>query len=126
MAARWYLVALLATPLLATGVTLTLSMASPEFFPAIFVTRHKVSLVILGLAVAIPAGLFEEIGWTGFAIPRLRRSYGVYSTGLIVGVFWSAWHLLVVIWGIGDRAGTVPLALFLLVDGLERSPPSGS
>ena len=122
VATRWYLVALLVAPLLATGLTLTLSLTSPEFFPGIVVTRHKTSLLILGLAVALPAGLLEEIGWTGFAVPRLRRSYGVYSTGLIVGMFWSAWHLLVVIWGIGDRAGTVPLALFLLVDGLGTLP----
>ena len=32
-------------------------------------------------------GFFEELGWTGFAIPTLMRlRYGVLGTGLIVGV----------------------------------------
>jgi hypothetical protein len=37
-------------------------------------------------------------------------------------VLWSAWHALVVIWGIGDRAGTVPIALFMILDGLGGLP----
>jgi hypothetical protein len=34
-------------------------------------------------------------------------------------------HLLVVIWGIGDRAGTIPLAVFMIVDGLGSLPAFG-
>jgi membrane protease YdiL (CAAX protease family) len=77
---------------------------------------------MLGLVVGLTAGFFEELGWTGFVIPRLKLRYGVLGTGLIVGLLWSAWHLLVVIWGIGDRAGTIPLGLFVLVDGLAGLP----
>jgi membrane protease YdiL (CAAX protease family) len=70
----------------------------------------------------VTAGVFEELGWTGFAIPRLKRRYGIPATGLIVGVLWSAWHLLVVIWGIGDRAGAIAVVLFVTVDGLAGLP----
>jgi membrane protease YdiL (CAAX protease family) len=66
--------------------------------------------------------MFEELGWTGFAIPRLNRRFGALAAGLVVGVLWSAWHVLVVIWGIGDRAGAVPLAVFMVVDGLAGLP----
>jgi uncharacterized protein len=119
---RWYALALLTAPLLATVLTLTLSMTSPEFFPAIAVTRDRASLLVLGLAVALPAGLLEEVGWTGSATPLLRRDHGIYATGLVIGLLWSAWHLLVVIWGIGDRAGTLPLAVFVIVDALGVLP----
>ena len=34
----------------------------------------------------------EELGWTGFVMPRLRQRYGVLTTGLIMGVLWGAWH----------------------------------
>ena len=36
-------------------------------------------------------GIFEELGWTGFAMPTLlrRMRYGVLTTGLIVGVLWG-------------------------------------
>jgi membrane protease YdiL (CAAX protease family) len=120
--ARWYAVALFAAPLLAIATTLTLSLFSPEFRPGIIVSNDKAAVLLLGLVVGLTAGFFEELGWTGFAIPHLKQRYGVLATGLIVGVLWSAWHVLVVIWGIGDRAGTIPIAVFIIVDGLGSLP----
>jgi membrane protease YdiL (CAAX protease family) len=120
--AGWYAIALLAAPLASAAVALPLSLASPEFLPGILVADDKTGLLLLGLAAAMTAGFFEELGWTGFAIPRLKRHHGVIATGLIVGVLWSAWHILVVVWGMGDRAGAVPLVLFVVVDGLAGLP----
>ena len=60
------------------------------------------------------AGFFEELGWTGFVIPELKRHYGVISTGLIVGVLWGAWHLLVYVWTSGTVSGALSLAGYLL------------
>jgi hypothetical protein len=37
----------------------------------------------MGLAVGLPTGILEELGWTGFATRRLRLRYGVLGTGLI-------------------------------------------
>ena len=122
VSARWYGVALLAAPLLAAGVALSLSVLSPEFLPAVVVADDKASVLLLGLVVALAAGFFEELGWTGFAIPRLRKHHSSLATGLIVGVIWSAWHVLVVAWGIGDRAGSIPIATFVIVDGLAVLP----
>jgi membrane protease YdiL (CAAX protease family) len=119
---RWYAVALLAAPLLATVTTLTLSLVFAEFRPAISFTDNKAAVLLLALVVGLTAGFFEELGWTGFAIPRLQRRHGVLATGLIVGVLWSAWHVLVVIWGIGDRAGSVPVGVFMIVDGVAGLP----
>ena len=119
---RWYAVALLTAPLLATAIALTLSLGSNEFLPAIVVTNDSAAVLLLGLVTGLTAGFFEELGWTGFAIPRLKQRYGVLTTGLIVGLLWSAWHALVVIWGIGDRAGTIPIALFMILDGLSGLP----
>ena len=119
---RWYGVALLAAPVAATAVTLSLSLLSPEFLPSLIVADDKGAVLLLGLVMGMAAGFFEELGWTGFAIPRLRLRYGVLATGLIVGLLWSGWHLLVVIWGMGDRAGTVPLGVFVIVDGLAGLP----
>jgi uncharacterized protein len=60
-------------------------------------------------------GIFEELGWTGFAIPRMKLRYGILGTGLIVGVLWGAWHFPPFFWGSGAASGTLPLALFLPV-----------
>ena len=57
--------------------------------------------------------VFEEIGWTGFAVPRLRLRYSVFATGLIVGIIWGAWHLLQQLYISGTYTGEIPLALYL-------------
>jgi CAAX protease family protein len=110
---RWYAVALLTAPLLVTAVSLALSLLSPEFLPAIFTTGDKAPLLLSGLAAGLIVGIFEELGWTGFAIPRMRRRYGVLSTGLLVGVLWGAWHFIM-FWEPGSFSGALPLAVLLV------------
>src|SRR5215213_1487379 len=103
--ARWYAVALFTAPLVFTAVLLALSLISPEYLPRIFITSDKASLVLTGIAIGLPVGIFEELGWTGFAIPRMRLRYGVLGTGLMVGVLWGAWHLLQGYWASGVTSG---------------------
>src|SRR5688572_14012990 len=50
---RWYAVALVAAPLAATAVTLSLSVVSPEFLPGLIVADDKMALLLLGLAVGV-------------------------------------------------------------------------
>ena len=61
----------------------------------------------------IGGGFLEELGWTGFAVLGLRRHYGVFTTGLIVGFLWGAWHFLPTFWGSGDSSGALSLSLLL-------------
>lgn len=114
VSARWYAVALLTAPLLMMALLLAFSRLSSEFLPGIFASADKTSLVLFGLAVALAAGVFEELGWTGFATPRLRQRYSVLSTGLIVGVWWAVWHELVAFWASGTTSGALSLASLLL------------
>jgi uncharacterized protein len=58
----------------------------------------------------VGGGFLEELGWTGFAVPRLRKRHGVLITGLIAGVLWGAYHFSVVFWN-GNPSGTLPLAI---------------
>jgi uncharacterized protein len=112
--ARWYAVALLTAPFLMTAGTLALSLISPVFLPNIVTTSDRASLLLFGIAWGLIVGFFEELGWTGFAMPRLRRRHGVLTTGLLMGVLWGAWHVLTNdLWGGAAYSGGLPLALFL-------------
>jgi uncharacterized protein len=113
--ARWYFVALLTAPLVSTAILLALSLRSREFLPVIFTSDEQATLLLMGIVGGLVVGFFEELGWTGFAIPTLMRlRYGVLSTGLIVGVLWGAWHLLVGFWSSGSASGEPALVSFLL------------
>ena len=111
--APWYAVALLTAPLVVSGVLMGLSLTSHGFRPGLFTVSEPSSHLALGLVTGIVAGLFEELGWTGFAVPRLRLRYGVVVTGLIVGLAWGTWHLLVVWWGSTETSGSLSMAVYL-------------
>ena len=105
--ARWYAVALAPAPVLSAAVLLALSLTSP-----IFTAENKAAILLAGIAAGLTTVL-EEVGWTGFAVPRLRLRYGVVKTGLVVGVLWGAWHLLQGLWISRTYSGSLPLALFV-------------
>jgi uncharacterized protein len=113
--ARWYALALLTAPLSVTAALLALSLTSTEFLPAILTTSDKATLLLIGIFAGLMVGIFEELGWTGFAVPRMRLRYSVLSTGLFVGLLWGSWHFLPFFWGSGTTSGVVPVTLFLLV-----------
>lgn len=123
--ARWYAVALLTIPLLATAVLSVLSLTSSVFLPALVTSSHKGSLLLSGVAVGLVGGFLEELGWTGFAVPGLRRHYGVLTTGLIMGFLWGAWHMPSFYWGSGNASGALSLDLFLppFLFGAGALPP---
>jgi membrane protease YdiL (CAAX protease family) len=111
--ARWHAVALLAAPVLWVSTLVVLSVISPMFLPGLWTSTDKMARVTIGLTVAIGAGILEEVGWTGFAIPRIRRRRGVFATGLLVGALWGAWHLLVTVFWAGPMsAGDMPRSIY--------------
>ena len=117
--ARWYAVALLTAPIVATAVLLVLSLTSQAYVPGILVTSDWMPLLLVGLVTGLLGGFGEELGWTGFATPRLRLRHSVVATGLFMGVLWGVWHFLVTpAWIAGTYSGEIPLAAFLIVNGV--------
>ena len=113
VSARWYAVAILITPLVVTPILLALSLFSPDFLPAIITTDDKVALLLLGIVAGLVGGFLEELGWTGFAVPRLRLRYNILTTGLIVGLLWGAWHVPITFAASVSPSGAISLPLFL-------------
>ena len=51
------------------------------------------SIVPTIIILTILAGVGEEFGWRGFALPRLQARHNALVSSLIVGVIWSIWHI---------------------------------
>lgn len=115
---RWYAAALLTAPLVWSAQLLALSLFSTAFVPAILATQDKASLLIMGVGSGLVVGFFEELGWTGFAIPKLRQRYSVLTTGLIVGVLWGAWHIFLNAFWVNEAfRGALSPGLFIAEKG---------
>jgi membrane protease YdiL (CAAX protease family) len=101
----WY-AALLIPPALVLTVLYSLKiLVSPLFAPNTF---------LVGLAFGVPAGFFEEIGWTGYAFPRMRDAMGPLKASVVLGLLWSVWHVPVIDYlGTATPHGTYWLPFFL-------------
>ncbi len=108
----WYMLALFSAPLLAILTLTILSFFSAEFSPAILTSGNPSGLIINGLIAGIMVGIFEEIGWTGFAIERLIRKQTVVKIGLITGVIWGAWHFIL-FWENSSFTGIIPFSILI-------------
>lgn len=51
------------------------------------------NVVPLIIILTVFAGMGEEFGWRGFAMPRLQARYNALVSSLIIGVMWAIWHI---------------------------------
>ena len=80
---RWYALAVVALPLLVLAILYWLgALVSPVYAP---------TLALMGLA-GLFAGYLVEIGWTGYATPRLLARCSSVRAGLWLGALWGIWH----------------------------------
>ncbi len=86
-AGGWYAVLLIPPLLVLTTLWLVSRFLSPAFAPNHF---------YFGMLFGIPAGLLEEIGWTGYAFPKMQSRYGFSRAAILLGMLWGAWHLPVI------------------------------
>lgn len=91
---RWYLIAFLLYPLLATAIlSAGIDLGVVRVSDRAFVSAVAQSF-LLGFGPQLLKNVFEETAWRGYLAPRV---YALGFTGLnghaLVGLVWGAWHI---------------------------------
>jgi membrane protease YdiL (CAAX protease family) len=93
VAVQWYLIAIFGVPIVYFLAASLVLGAAPlnsliEEWPFLL-TSYLPKVLMVFLIVS----LWEEIGWMGFALPRLQEEYGPLWASVVLGVLWALWHL---------------------------------
>lgn len=109
----WYLVAFYGFPtygllaIVLTGVS-TLNSA----FPALQ-TIFLVLPLSIGTRFLVAGPLGEELGWRGYALPRLLETSKPLVASAVLGCLWAFWHTPLML--VPDWRGTVTVSLFFTI-----------
>ena len=90
VAARWYLFALAYIPAIKLTAALVHRLATGEW-PRF--GDEPWYLILPAIAVSTPVQAGEEIGWRGYALPRLAARFGLARASILLGLIWGCWHL---------------------------------
>jgi membrane protease YdiL (CAAX protease family) len=88
--ARWYIFAvsyMVVVKLTAAAAHRVIIGAWPAF------GRDPWYLLPLAVAFSTPFQAGEEIGWRGYALPRMASRIGLAPASVILGIIWALWHL---------------------------------
>lgn len=87
---QWYAVVLGLPVLIALAVVgsdVLLGAPANDLFGKLTLDSLLIAAVVL-----LPA-LLEELGWRGYALPKLLKTQSALSASLIIGLFWTVCHL---------------------------------
>lgn len=90
VAARWYLFAAIYTVVIKLTVAVIHRVATgawPRF------GAEAWYVIPLAILFSTPFQAGEEIGWRGYALPRLAARFGLSRASLLLGLIWGCWHL---------------------------------
>ena len=99
---KWYLFAIfymVVVKLLAALVYRLIAGRWPEFGSEAW----YVMIIAILFSTLVQSG--EEVGWRGFALPRLTERIGLPLASLLLGVIWAIWHLPLFFVGGVDKFG---------------------
>ncbi len=109
----WYIVAVLGPAVLFLAAQLITKLLG--LIVTIAVPQGDLSpYALLTFAINFLANTCEEIGWRGFALPRLQKRYNTMLATLIVGMLWALWHLPL-LFMMGNPMSEYPFLWFIII-----------
>ena len=97
---RWYLVTFALPPLVTAASLLVIDRGTATLRQ--FDWSAALANVPIAYALALPFGpLGEELGWRGFALPRLLVRFSPVKASLVLGGIWTFWHVPMMLWSPG-------------------------
>jgi membrane protease YdiL (CAAX protease family) len=109
---RWYFWA--AFLFLGPLVIVFIYMAFGHPFPGLKPGVTYLSLAEIILFTFFSGPFAEEMGWRGFALPRLQAKYTALVSSLILGVIWTWWHVPFYFIAGESRLG-IPLPIYMVL-----------
>lgn len=110
---RWYALIVLLPIVVAMVIFAVTAVFDPNLTPGNLFPWDTLPALFLGVLVS--AGLGQELGWRGFALPGLQRERSAFSASILLGVAWSLWHLPLLFIEGAAPAGVPVLWLMALV-----------
>ena len=92
----WYLFAICLMPAILGMAYLTTNfMIGLEFksllLPIILPNLWPL-IPLVGYFIAVQGPLGEELGWRGYALPKLFQLFNPFKSSMILGIVWAIWH----------------------------------
>jgi uncharacterized protein len=108
---QWYLIAVLLP-----GFIFLISIPIARLFGSMQLVIPSAGQLIpaflIGLIIQMVVNM-EEVGWRGFALPRMQAGWSALKASLILGVIWSIWHIPLFFLR-GNPLQSTPFILFII------------
>jgi uncharacterized protein len=107
----WYLLAF--SPVLFGFITMGLFQVIHGYSPSAGLFNDPAIFLGLLVLITFTGAMGEELGWRGFALPRLQTKMSAFRASILLGLIWALWHLP--LWFAGMGFEEIPYGAYVLI-----------